>query len=195
LEAGPGTAMGGLIKQHPGKKAEQLILNSLRHPKERLSDLTLLHHTLGALWLAGKQIDWAQLYAGGRPQRIPLPTYPFEGKRYWIGPKTERVFVGEMSHEEGHSHAPAITSVSSTSSAIMAEPVKGVTIPPPISRDQALTSVIAKYPPEMANGHGQGVRSNAVQQIIAQQLRISAEQLNIMSMQLELLRNEKTGKR
>ena len=38
----------------------------------------------GALWLAGRQLDWAGFSTGRRQQRIPLPTYPFERKRYWI---------------------------------------------------------------------------------------------------------------
>src|SRR5688500_20204508 len=38
----------------------------------------------GALWLAGRQLDWAGFSSGRRQQRIPLPTYPFERKRYWI---------------------------------------------------------------------------------------------------------------
>ena len=41
---------------------------------------------LGRLWLAGAEVNWSGLYAGERRHRIPLPTYPFEGKRFWIDP-------------------------------------------------------------------------------------------------------------
>ncbi len=39
---------------------------------------------LAKLWTAGADIDWRLLYPEGTPVRIPLPTSPFEKKRYWI---------------------------------------------------------------------------------------------------------------
>jgi acyl transferase domain-containing protein len=39
---------------------------------------------LGRLWIAGAEIDWAALHAGERRLRVPLPTYPFERRRYWM---------------------------------------------------------------------------------------------------------------
>jgi amino acid adenylation domain-containing protein len=38
---------------------------------------------LGRLWTAGVQIDWAEFYHDSKPQRIPLPGYPFVRNRYW----------------------------------------------------------------------------------------------------------------
>ncbi|XXT21475.1 SDR family NAD(P)-dependent oxidoreductase [Sorangium sp. So ce429] len=35
------------------------------------------------LWVNGLSFDW-RLLSGGRGRRIPLPTYPFAGERYWI---------------------------------------------------------------------------------------------------------------
>jgi NAD(P)-dependent dehydrogenase (short-subunit alcohol dehydrogenase family)/acyl carrier protein len=66
--------------------ARQLLIPSLRHPQEQASDNALLLDTLGRLWLAGKNVDWPVLYVHERRRRIPLPTYPFEGQRYWIEP-------------------------------------------------------------------------------------------------------------
>ncbi|HEY0512848.1 MAG TPA: beta-ketoacyl synthase N-terminal-like domain-containing protein [Thermoanaerobaculia bacterium] len=40
----------------------------------------------GRRWLAGEPLDAAELFAGGKRRRIPLPTYPFERHRYWIEP-------------------------------------------------------------------------------------------------------------
>lgn len=39
---------------------------------------------LAELWVAGTEVDWRELHRGGRPQRLSLPTYPFEEKRYWM---------------------------------------------------------------------------------------------------------------
>jgi acyl transferase domain-containing protein len=45
---------------------------------------------LGRLWAGGATVDWQALHAGERRRRIPLPTYPFERRRYWIeGPESE----------------------------------------------------------------------------------------------------------
>jgi thioesterase domain-containing protein/acyl carrier protein len=40
--------------------------------------------TLGRLWAAGVEVDWPALQAGTRRARVPLPTYPFERRRFWI---------------------------------------------------------------------------------------------------------------
>jgi acyl transferase domain-containing protein/SAM-dependent methyltransferase len=41
---------------------------------------------LGQLWMSGVPVEWQAL--GGR--RVPLPTYPFERRRYWIEPVGRR---------------------------------------------------------------------------------------------------------
>ncbi|WP_440217106.1 SDR family NAD(P)-dependent oxidoreductase [Chromobacterium piscinae] len=37
-----------------------------------------------ALWIKGLDLDWTRLYAGERPRRVSLPSYPFETERYWV---------------------------------------------------------------------------------------------------------------
>ena len=86
LEIGPGRTLTTLAKQHPEKKAEQVVLSSLRHPQETGSDVGFLLKGLGQLWLAGVEVDWFGFYAHERRHRVPLPTYPFERQRYWIDP-------------------------------------------------------------------------------------------------------------
>ena len=39
---------------------------------------------LGRHWLAGGQPDWTGIQPGERRRRLPLPTYPFERRRYWL---------------------------------------------------------------------------------------------------------------
>jgi acyl transferase domain-containing protein/enoyl-CoA hydratase/carnithine racemase/aryl carrier-like protein/SAM-dependent methyltransferase len=38
-------------------------------------------------WAKGVDIDWSRLYGDVRPDRIPLPTYPFARERHWIAPQ------------------------------------------------------------------------------------------------------------
>ncbi|MEH2381699.1 MAG: SDR family NAD(P)-dependent oxidoreductase [Nostoc sp.] len=107
LEVGPGRTLSTLAKQHPQKAIGQVVLNSLQHPKERQSDVEFLLTTLGQIWLAGIQVDWAGFYRHDQHYRIPLPTYPFERQRYWIEPRKQADAVNtsvEMLSSTSQSH-------------------------------------------------------------------------------------------
>jgi amino acid adenylation domain-containing protein len=94
MEVGPGRTLSTLAKRHPDKPSEQIVLTSVRHPQDNDSDITFLLTSLGQLWLAGVEVNWSKFYGdstagtlGNRQYyRIPLPTYPFERKRYWVEP-------------------------------------------------------------------------------------------------------------
>ena len=87
LEVGAGKTLNILAKQ---TSQEHTILSSIRHPKDASSDHDFLLNTCGQLWLSGAAIDWHKFYTE-QPCRIPLPTYPFERKRYWIDAPTEEI--------------------------------------------------------------------------------------------------------
>ena len=86
LEVGPGQALTALARQHSARPKGSRVFSSMRHPQEQVSDAAFLLSTTGQLWIAGCAIDWNALHIGETPQRIPLPTYPFERQRYWIKP-------------------------------------------------------------------------------------------------------------
>ncbi|MEM7592463.1 MAG: SDR family NAD(P)-dependent oxidoreductase [Cyanobacteria bacterium P01_A01_bin.83] len=102
LEVGPGRTLSKLAQQHHQKQPEQLVLNSLRHPKEKQSDIEFLLQTLGQLWLAGVQVDWSGFYAKEKRDRIPLPTYPFERQKYWIEPPEQSASSRQVTWEKKH---------------------------------------------------------------------------------------------
>jgi len=83
LEVGPGQTLNALARQHPARRAEQVVLSSLGNMDEQSAMLT----ALGRLWSAGVTLDSAALFAGERRRRVPLPTYPFERQRYWVEPE------------------------------------------------------------------------------------------------------------
>jgi len=89
LEVGPGRTLATLARWNPYRAAGQVVLNSVRHPDDRVDDLAFLLTTMGKLWLAGVSVDWAGFHAGEQRRRVPLPTYPFEPQRYWIEPRKE----------------------------------------------------------------------------------------------------------
>ncbi|WP_414620771.1 SDR family NAD(P)-dependent oxidoreductase [Calothrix sp. CCY 0018] len=88
LEVGPGRTLSTLFKQQSSQQvSEQVMLSSLRHPKEEQADIAFLLNTLGRLWLKGVSVDWSSFYATEQRHHVPLPTYPFERQRYWIEPQ------------------------------------------------------------------------------------------------------------
>ena len=89
LEVGPGRTLSTLAMQHPQKTSEQKILTSVRHPKQQQSDLAFILKSLGQLWQGGVNIDWTGFYAQETRYRVPLPTYAFDKKRYWIEAKAK----------------------------------------------------------------------------------------------------------
>jgi phthiocerol/phenolphthiocerol synthesis type-I polyketide synthase E len=86
LEVGPGRMLTSLVFQNRESQAtEPVALPSIRASYESGPDSAFLLHTLGRLWLTGTEIDWKAFHCDDRRHRVPLPTYPFERERYWIG--------------------------------------------------------------------------------------------------------------
>lgn len=101
LEVGPGHTLRSLIRQHQPALTVATSLPPAR--AETLSDALFLKQSLGQLWLAGATPDWEQIHAPDRPRRVPLPTYPFQRRRYWPAfsaspaeTATNRAHTGEM---------------------------------------------------------------------------------------------------
>jgi len=96
VEVGPGQTLGTFARQHPaGAGATAIHCLSERGGS---ADQAALLAAVGRLWLAGVEVDGASCFGGGHagpggaaaaaggPRRVPLPTYPFERRRYWIDP-------------------------------------------------------------------------------------------------------------
>ena len=85
LEVGPGKTLGSLAKQNPAVNA-QSVVSSLRHPEEKVDDRAFFQTVLGRLWALGVPLADEALWPGEQRRRVPLPTYAFQGQRYWIEP-------------------------------------------------------------------------------------------------------------
>jgi acyl transferase domain-containing protein/acyl carrier protein len=83
VEVGPGQNLSAFVRKHADKKTGHLIVNLIKHPHEEARDDRYLLKQVGCLWLYDQPVDWQSFYSSGKPNRIPLPPYPFEGKRYW----------------------------------------------------------------------------------------------------------------
>jgi acyl transferase domain-containing protein/acyl carrier protein len=96
VEVGPGKVLSTFVKyfqdktqdkeqgQEPGKKQNRFIITLIKHPKEKIADNRYLLGKIGELWLYGKSLDWARFHEGQERRRLPLPLYPFEGKRFLL---------------------------------------------------------------------------------------------------------------
>lgn len=85
LEVGPGQTLGTLARQClPAEKRGAVVacLGPIQSPGSDVAHLVL---AVGRLWAAGAAPDWSGFQAGQR-QRVALPTYPFERKRFWVEP-------------------------------------------------------------------------------------------------------------
>ncbi len=86
VEVGPGRALNQFTLQHPSKIASNCIIASLGQPANGEGDAASMLAALGKVWAAGVTPDWQKLHADERRMRVPLPTYPFERKRFWVEP-------------------------------------------------------------------------------------------------------------
>ncbi len=91
LEVGPGRTLSTLARQSLPAESPAVVLNSLRHPQDAVSDVAFALTTLGKLWLAGLKLDWRGFYADEQRHKVALPTYPFERQRYWTQSDTSLV--------------------------------------------------------------------------------------------------------
>ncbi|HLO48960.1 MAG TPA: type I polyketide synthase, partial [Kamptonema sp.] len=99
LEVGPGRTLSTFARDCLKENTQTIVLSSLRHPKDSQSDIAFLLNALGRLWLSGVSVNWSEFYRHERRDRIPLPTYPFERKRYWIEPSNPAVPDNKFTEE------------------------------------------------------------------------------------------------
>ena len=82
VEVGPGQALTALTRQHrtaQGTVPRAIpLLGSARSPGHPSKNAFA---ALGDLWCAGAPVAWP---VAASARREPLPTYPFEGERYWF---------------------------------------------------------------------------------------------------------------
>ncbi len=99
VEVGPGHALTGIVRRHPNRPPDATAVPTLPHPEDDTSDLAALLTAVGHLWSAGADIDWPALHQGQPRHRVPLPTYPFQRRRYVVGPPSYATAVPAISME------------------------------------------------------------------------------------------------
>jgi acyl transferase domain-containing protein/surfactin synthase thioesterase subunit/acyl carrier protein len=80
LEIGPGSTLLGVASQVLAPSG-RVFVPSLSRQKP---DWQALLEALQTLYLEGLPIDWEAVHRGSERRRCPLPTYPFQRKRFWV---------------------------------------------------------------------------------------------------------------
>ena len=86
LEVGPGTTLLGLAQRSVPNG--RMYLPSLRRSHQDWAQVT---ESLAQLYVAGADIDWAGFDGPYKRQKVALPTYPFERRRYWIEAESREI--------------------------------------------------------------------------------------------------------
>ena len=84
LEVGPRGTLTTLARQQVTDRSRQVAVASLGEAPDGDAETTALLQAAGHLWLAGVPIDRRAYWGRELRHRVPLPTYPFERRRYWI---------------------------------------------------------------------------------------------------------------
>jgi natural product biosynthesis luciferase-like monooxygenase protein/amino acid adenylation domain-containing protein/non-ribosomal peptide synthase protein (TIGR01720 family) len=96
LEIGPSNSLLNMAARCPQVK-EVARIPSLTAGK---NDWDVLSGSLANLYSQGVPVHWAGFESGNKHNRIALPSYPFEKRRFWIDTKPADEFTGQQANKE-----------------------------------------------------------------------------------------------
>ncbi|MGX7674541.1 condensation domain-containing protein [Plantactinospora sp. DSM 117369] len=84
VELGPRPALGALV---PRRDPAPVVVSVL--DPATAADVDAYGAAVARLWVEGVPVDWRGGRRGEHRRRVPLPTYPFQRRRFWIDPPVE----------------------------------------------------------------------------------------------------------
>ena len=86
LECGPSHTLSGIALRDARRTDNRAIVSSFEGNAEPDAEWRRILESAGTLWSAGLPVDLEKLFAlqGSEGQRIPLPGYAFQPRRYWL---------------------------------------------------------------------------------------------------------------
>ncbi len=101
VEVGPGRTLTSFAAFHPDRGDGHPTVSTMPHPTEEVPERVALLEAVGRLWTHGVDVDWTALGGAGSRRRVPLPTYPFQGRPHWVDAlETGRVGGRDMKGRE-----------------------------------------------------------------------------------------------
>ena len=88
LELGPDPVLLAMAGECLGEEREKAaFVPTLREGREEGGAISVV---LATAHVSGAKLDWGAFFEGTGAKRVSLPTYPFQRKRYWVGPPCRR---------------------------------------------------------------------------------------------------------
>lgn len=105
LEVGPGKTLTTLARRHQAVSPQYALLTSLPRQIEETSARSTVLDAAGSVWSRGFPLAWDKMQPAQR-RRVPLPTYPFQRKRFAPGTVAQGVSPGasQSSAPSGPAH-------------------------------------------------------------------------------------------
>jgi 4-hydroxyphenylalkanoate synthase len=82
IEVGPGSGLMHAIEQSLSP-TEAVVVSMLAKDRPEVASLMA---AAGHLFAAGVRVDWPAVFAGSGGRQVELPTYAFQGRRFWSTP-------------------------------------------------------------------------------------------------------------
>lgn len=84
VEVGPGRTLLSSLQMHTKDVLRTINILSSMVRANKYDDNKIIANSVKELWRYGCTVNWNQLYAHEKRNRIVLPTYPFQKQRFWI---------------------------------------------------------------------------------------------------------------
>ncbi|MEV3964772.1 SDR family NAD(P)-dependent oxidoreductase [Nocardia sp. NPDC050193] len=99
IEVGPEAVLAAMTRQclaeAPDVEADSVVAAASRRSADEVAQYVTM---VAQLFTAGADVDWRPLFAGRSLRRVPLPTYAFQRKRYWLEPLGADLSSGSTGH-------------------------------------------------------------------------------------------------
>jgi phthiocerol/phenolphthiocerol synthesis type-I polyketide synthase E len=101
VEVGPGGTLTASAARHPRWSGGHRAVRLMRHHAQNRDDRDAFLLSLGQLWSAGVEVEWAPLRGRQPAQLVTLPGYPFERQRHWVEHRVTSGWVAEAAITNG----------------------------------------------------------------------------------------------
>jgi phthiocerol/phenolphthiocerol synthesis type-I polyketide synthase E len=101
VEVGPGGTLTASAARHPRWSGGHRAVRLMRHHAQNRDDWDAFLLSLGQLWSAGVEVEWAPLRGRQPAQLVTLPGYPFERQRHWVEHRVTSGWVAEAAITNG----------------------------------------------------------------------------------------------
>ncbi|MFF4355205.1 type I polyketide synthase, partial [Streptomyces sp. NPDC001530] len=114
VELGPDGVLTGMAEL---TVEDAVLVPALRRDR---SEPEALVSALGRLHVAGAVVDWSAFFAGSGAQRVDLPTYAFQRRRYWMDAQSPQSDIGSAGLDSaGHPLLSAVVELPDDGGAVL----------------------------------------------------------------------------